>query len=71
MGILFTQIPIKRIVLGKRNIIFPPGQGVRLPLRVGVQVAITIKLIWVCLSVPFLSDLRETRSYRLLGGQSP
>jgi len=39
------KIPIRNVLRKLKYNISPPGQGVRLPLRVGCQVAITIKLI--------------------------
>ena len=46
----FTQIPLKRNggFREQKYNISPPGQGVRLPLQFGVEVAITIKLIRAC-----------------------
>jgi len=46
----FTQIPIKRNggFREQKYNISPPGQGVRLLLRVRVQVAITKKLVRAC-----------------------
>jgi len=49
LGKLDFKIPIKKNGFREHKYnISSPGQGVRLPLRVGVQVAITIKLIPVC-----------------------
>jgi hypothetical protein len=42
---------LNTMVVGNKYNNFPPGQGVSLPLRVGVQVPLAIKLIWTC---PFL-----------------